>query len=160
MGRGCRVQVDGIRPEIGHDIGRLAEVVPIELAEPGRRTVVKRISADPLTMNCDWAHSLPVPVGYGVGERPELTNGLGPFVKGEEGGKTERPTTFGKPITLLEVERIERAAFTGPFVGRPAELPGPRRIEREILSSFYLAGVKRLRGRFSGEPAGLQENGA
>ena len=109
-------------------------------------------------MKADRAHALLIPVGYCVRERPELTNGLGPFVKGEEGGKTERPTALGNPIAPLEVECIERAAFTSPFIGGPAELPGPRRIEGEILPSFYFAGVERLGRRICGESAGLKDD--
>ena len=121
---------------------------------------MKHIGSDPLTVDRDGPHSLLVPIGRRVGERSELTNGLGLLVKRKKVGKAERPAAIGDPITLLKVERVERAAFPSPIVGGSTEMPGPSQVEREIWRSMYFAGVKRLGGRIWRQPAELEEGNA
>src|SRR5262249_39536392 len=93
------------------------------LTEVGRWAYVDQLSAEPTRTGRDSRPLRGARVVRFVRERLNLAEDRGSFVKRRKFLPGDGPATVGNPVTLLEVDFVERAAPTAPAVGRSAEKP-------------------------------------
>ncbi len=139
-------------------VARLSEFLPVDLSEAGRRAQLEQ-------PGCGYARGverhrpaiLHRPVVGVVRERPELADPLGALVVRAQRRRRKGPAAIRHVRPGLEVEGIEGPAKAAPVVGRTAEVPESRDVERGIGMADHLADIKPLSGPVELQPAALQQ---
>lgn len=69
----------------------------------------------------------------------------------------KRPATVGYPISLLEINLIERPTRSIPMIGRPPKITEPSYFKREVRNPYVFTSIERLRLPIYFEPTTFQD---